>query len=713
MLCTCNETLRMDPKRMGACLGLETAPSLFTCLPRNDIHSFIALVNRERFDRLVVACCGPAELFREAVAAAGGQPDHVRVVNLRETCFWTHPPGAEADAKAVRLLRAAMRQHESSRRVPEVPVKVGGTVVIATDSPAGLALARRLTDVARPVLVLDESSTAFDREFLHPLPWKVNWGRVIRVEGSLGNFHATVERTQPLNLETCVHCRRCVPVCHTSAITDGLRLRMELCDQCGDCLKACAEIGAIKIPRRERETIRGDQVVVVAGNGGPDLPVGVRTQTGVSPRSGYHALRSPGQGEVDALAWKIFSLMGEFRKPAYVAYDSETCAGGSANHESCGLCIPACPYHAIGRNPQDHLRVLVDPQACEGCGACVSACPTSSLTFTDPAPTDLYARMATLLAPVPGHPQADPLIVAFHCPENGQRALADAGSLGIRYPATVLPMPMACLRHVSEANILAAFRMGAGGVALLGCDECPHGERELLYRKLDTARLILDAFGIGGDRIRIITGVEADPRPMLETLDRFATSVGPAPVQWDGEALLPPDNRGVIAEAIRAFIATTGREPGRIRVPEGQLFAFPEVRVAGCTMCRSCVNVCPTHAFRFQEERQTLELKQTACVNCGLCATACPEHVITLKPELYLDRDALDWHVVVQDEMVKCLKCETPFINRKALEGIEAKVFSIQSILDAFADTRRNLLRMCPTCRAVAAMAEVQRGWEP
>ncbi len=703
VLCSCNETLRMDPKRIGAGLGLETPPALFACLPRNDIHAFMALVNRERFDRLAVACCGPAELFREAVVAAGGQPEQVCVVNLREACFWPHSPGAETEAKAVRLLRDAMCLAEPARSVPEIPVKVGGTVLIATDSPEGLSLARRLAQVGRPLLILDEGSTAFDLKLIHPLPWKVNWGRVTRVEGSLGNFHVTVERTQPLSLEACVHCRRCIPVCHTSAISDGLRLRMELCDQCGDCLKACAEIGAIKIPRRERETIRGDQVVVITQDGGPE----------VSPRTGYHRLRAPSQGDMEGLAWKIFSLMGEFRKPAYVAYNPETCAGGAANHESCGVCIPACPYQAISRNPQNLLRVLVDPQACEGCGACVSACPTSSLSFTDPAPADLYARMAALLAPVPGHPQADPLVLVFHCPERGQEALADAGRLRLRYPATVLPVPMACLRHVSEANILAAFRMGAAGVALLGCESCPHGERALLFRKLDVARSVLDAFGLEGERVRVITGEVGQSRPMVEVLDRFAASVMPASIKWDGRSAFSAGNREVIAEAIATFMDATGREPGRIQVPAEEPFGLPEVQVAGCTVCRSCVNVCPTHAFRFVEETQTLELKQIACVNCGLCATACPENVITVKPEFYLDRDALDWHVVVQDEMVKCARCETPFINRKALEGIEAKVFSVQSVLDTFADTRRNLLRMCPNCRAVAAMMEMQKGWEP
>lgn len=703
VLCSCNETLRIDPKRIGALLGLETAPAVFARLPRDEIHAFIDLVNRERFDRVVVGCCGPVDLFREAMGAAGGSPDQVLVVNLKEECFWPHPEGEGADAKAVRLLRAAMRSAESPRSVPEIPVKVGGRVLIATDSPAGFHLARRLEAVGRPILILDERSAAFDPQFFHPLPWKTNWGRVTRVEGSLGSFQVTVERSQPLSLEACVSCRRCIPICHTSAISEGLRLRMELCDQCGDCLKACQDIGAIKIPRRERETLRADQVVVIVSDGAPE----------VSARTGYHLLRSPSQGDMDGVAWKVFSLTGEFAKPQYVAYDPETCAGGAANHESCGICVQACPYHAIGRDPKNRLRMLVDPQACEGCGACVSACPTSSLTFTDPHPSALYARMAALLAPLPGHPQGDPPVVAFCCPEKGQTALADAGRLRLHYPPNVLPVPMACLRHVSEATILAAFRMGAAGVALLGCESCPHGERELLVQKLAVARAVLDAFQAGGERIRIITGGEGESRSMLETLERFATSVGPAPLPWDGRSALPVENREVIAETLRALMDATGREPGRIRVPEGQPFAFPAVSVAGCTMCRTCVNVCPTHAFTFDAERQTLGLKQIACVNCGLCGTACPEHVITLQPELYLERSALDRQVVVQDEMVECLKCSRPFINRKALEAIEAKVLSIQAIIDTFAGSRRDLLRMCPDCRAVAAMLEIQQGWEP
>lgn len=703
ILCTCNETLRIDGREIAESLGLEAPAPVFARLPRDELHSLINLVNRERFERVVIGCCGPSELFREAMGAAGIDPGHVVVVNLREQCFWSHTEPAGAHAKAARLLRSAMRMAEMAQPVPEFPVKVGGAILLAIDAPTGLHLARRLGEVARPSVVFDERSEAFDHTFLYPLPWKVNWGRVTQLEGSLGNFRVTVERRQPLDLNQCIYCRRCVPVCAPQAISEGLRIRTELCNDCGDCLKACEDVGAIRVPRHDREVIRADQVVIITSSGAPEF----------SPRTGYHVLRSPSPGDMDATAWKIFSLMGEFMKPEYVRYNADTCAGGAASQESCGVCISHCPYQAITRNPKNPMRVLVDAHACEGCGACVSACPTSSLTFTDPPPADLYARLATLLAPLPGRPQVDPPIVAFHCPEKGLLALSDGGRLRLPYPPTVLPIPVACLRHVSEANMLAAFRMGIGGVALLGCAACPHGERALLTQKLAVTRSILHAFGLGADRVQLITDEGDEPHHMMASLARFATSVESTPVRWDGRSSLPVENRAVVAEVIFALIDATGREPGRIQVPEGAPFGIPEVRAADCTLSRACVNVCPTHAFRFDEEEQSLQLKEVACVNCGLCAAVCPEKAITLKPELSLDRRVFDWQVVVRDELVPCTKCDKPFINRKALAALEAKILSIPSLVDVFAGTRRNLLRMCPDCRAVAAMQEIEKGWQP
>jgi ferredoxin len=130
-------------------------------------------------------------------------------------------------------------------------------------------------------------------------------------------------------------------------------------------------------------------------------------------------------------------------------------------------------------------------------------------------------------------------------------------------------------------------------------------------------------------------------------------------------------------------------------------------------MCRSCVNVCPTHAFSLDENSQALQFKHISCVACGLCEQVCPENVITLRREIHFEQSALEYQTLVQDDMVRCVKCGKPYINRRALETVEARLLSLESLLDTFSGNRRNLLRMCPDCRTVIAMMEVEKGWKP
>jgi len=713
VLCTCNDTLPVDGKAIGRALRPGGVPATFARLPRDELTGFMSLVARERYDRVLVACCAAQELFAEALAAAGVEGTPLSVVNLREACYWPHGDAAAATRKAIRLLRAAMRLSAQPAEVAERRLRAGRRVLIATDSPAGLQLARRLAEVAAPILLLEEGSDRFDDTPFHPLPWKTTWGRIGELRGHLGAFQVVVERTQPIDLDTCIACRRCIPVCHTAAISEGLRLRLERCDRCGDCLRACEKVGAIRIPREAREVVGADQVVVIRSGGIATPPGG--PAPGVAPpgrptRTGHHVLRDPAPAELDALAWRIASLIGEFDKPDHVRYAPDTCAGGHANQTGCGVCIGACPYEAIARQG---LRVAVDPLACEGCGACVAACPTSSLTFTEPSPGQLYARLEALLAPLAPEGTPERLVVAFHCGERGREALEAAGRRRLPYPATVLPVGGPCLRYFSEAAILGAFRLGAAGVALVGCQSCQHGERELFLGRVAFARAVLDAFGLGAERVHVITSEAGEEPGAIEALRRFAEAVGEPPLSWDGRSLGAVDNRAVVTAAIAAFIEQTRREPGRLPLGTGLPYAFADVEAQGCTLCRSCVNVCPTHAFRIRAEPHSLEHRHLACVACGLCARACPEHVITLRQEVYLDRGALEYQPVVRDEPVAWARCGKPYGNRRALEAVEARVLDLPALGDTFAGARRGLLRLCPDCRAVAAVLEMQQGWEP
>lgn len=476
----------------------------------------------------------------------------------------------------------------------------------------------------------------------------------------------------------------------------------------GQVLDVQGRLGDFRVTIQQDESsepreLQADQVVMLSQN----------RMAPFKTRTGCYVLTDPSVRDVDQLAERIHDLMGDFLKTVHVHYQTDICAGGTANLQACGRCIPACPYDAISRDTQNPLRIDVDHLACEGCGACVAACPTSALRFTEPSPRELYTRLGALLAPLREHRHDPRQVVLFHCGEQGRRVLDEAGKQSLHYPATVLPVQVPCLRYVSAANMLAAFRLGAAGVGLFGCDTCQHGERDLLYQQLEFCRLTLDAFAFGSDRLCLITADDGTETEAIGALSRFATGLDESPLPWDEQPIQRTDNREVIAESLARFIDRSGHAPGRRTFQAAYPFAFADVQEAGCTLCRSCVNVCPVHAFKLDVATSALQHKHLACVACGLCETVCPEHVITLRQEVYFEPTALAYQTVVQDDMIACVRCGKPYINRKALEAVEARLLRLDSLLETFSGQRHTLLRMCPECRAVAAMLEVEKGWEP
>jgi ferredoxin len=632
-------------------LVLPIVPSVlsFASDPENDIQEFAARANRERLDRVLIGCCADAGFFAESFGAAGGQPPGIHYLNLKDSCFQPHADLEKAHDKASRLLRAAMECAELDSQPVYNRLSAGNRILIAGDASQGAALAQRLRDVARPFFVVDPSVSTLDAF----QSGQLHRGRIIEIKGRLSDFHVAIQN--------------------------------------------------IAAPEPAHRELHADQVVIISQDGRPSF----------KRRTGLHLLSNPSEADLNRVAERIRDLIGDFLKPVHVVYNTDTCAGGVADQEACGICVTACPYDAINRDSENHLRMKIDHMACEGCGACVSACPTTSMRFAEPSPHELNTRIAALLTPLSLRADGERLAVLFHCGEQGRRALEEAGRTPLPYPAGVLPVEVPCLRYVSEANMLAAFRLGAAGVGLLGCEHCPHGERELLHQKYDFCSLTLDAFGMGRERLQLITADNGAEPQAVTALARFAETLDATPIRWDGKPVAQRDNREVIADAIAVFIAQTGHQAGRKPLDTSQPFAFAEVRASGCTMCRACVNVCPTHAFSLDENSQSLQFKHIACVACGLCEKVCPENVITLRREIRFEQSALEYQTLVQDDMVSCEKCGKPYINRRALETVEARLFSLESLLDTFSSNRRNLLRMCPECRTVVAMMEVEKGWKP
>lgn len=55
----------------------------------------------------------------------------------------------------------------------------------------------------------------------------------------------------------------------------------------------------------------------------------------------------------------------------------------------------------------------------------------------------------------------------------------------------------------------------------------------------------------------------------------------------------------------------------------------PQIDLAACTMCLTCVRLCPHGAMSFRDRAYADPM---SCVRCGICAAECPMNAITLEP---------------------------------------------------------------------------------
>jgi class I fructose-bisphosphate aldolase len=74
-----------------------------------------------------------------------------------------------------------------------------------------------------------------------------------------------------------------------------------------------------------------------------------------------------------------------------------------------------------------------------------------------------------------------------------------------------------------------------------------------------------------------------------------------------------------------------GTNLARLRIDPG---AKPgQHKVMFCTLCKKCIDVCPTNALRWNPESGAVELLRDRCDNCGKCVDICPTQVIVHSDE--------------------------------------------------------------------------------
>jgi len=406
-----------------------------------------------------------------------------------------------------------------------------------------------------------------------------------------------------------------------------------------------------------------------------------------------HGYQAPGpdpQARAVAVA-SLLDMVGDFEKPTYFNYKERICAHGRNGIQACTACVDICSARAI---LSDGDRVKVNPYLCAGCGACGTVCPTGAMTYAYPPAPLTGKRIQAALRAFASAGGAQPVLL-LHDARGG--ALLER--LGDSIPGRVLPL---ALHHLASTGIdvwLAALAYGAAGVAVLATgDEAPQYVAAL-GEQMQIAQALLDGLGYAGPHFQLL---QAGAAP-LDAAQELVLALRHAP---RGEAPSCPatfhlaaDKRNTLDYALEHLHRHAPRQPQHIALPPGAPFGALALDTQACSLCMSCVGVCPAAALQDGQGAPQLRFIEKNCVQCGLCANTCPENAIALTPRMSFAPERMQPVVLNESQPFHCIRCSKPFGTLQMVENMLGRLASHPAF-----SAHPDRLRMCGDCRVIDMM---------
>lgn len=289
----------------------------------------------------------------------------------------------------------------------------------------------------------------------------------------------------------------------------------------------------------------------------------------------------------------------------------------------CGPCVDACPSHAIHWTSDRDVPAF-DAALCLHCGTCLSSCPFEAFRSTNFSERKMLKRMAG----------AKPVRVRCWLPRGELSALHSPID---GYQVAV------CLAALTPAALFSMARDRPCVMATGSCEDCALYATvgSVLRRNMRCARALLGDWHREGNLIDE-GGAAFPPTPLLAAFadndDEPARSAARAlfsrwSVAADREDAPADDLRSVKRHRIewRAMLERLWKESAEGQT-DGGVYRWPihHVNELRCTLCGTCVSMCPTGAIALEASGDGTAYRFNAgrCSECELCVRSCPQEAI-------------------------------------------------------------------------------------
>ena len=339
-------------------------------------------------------------------------------------------------------------------------------------------------------------------------------------------------------------------------------------------------------------------------------------------------------------------LLGSFARSSHLQNLPVVASDSCEVKFGCSKCVDACPAPGALRIEND--SVIVSGEHCIECGICAGVCPVAAIqmpNFSEDAYRGLLKAMHGSSA------SKKTLVITCNKSSVPQQPWMDVeevrgiGSVGVRQ-----------LAMAADSSI---------GALLVYCPDGLCAGKENPKRAANLVSLIV---GEDGPIVAYLEGSSGilqmnQIHKSAQAHDRPLTLAG-AP--WKD-----------YVKSLKSISRPEGHVNG---------LGITQMEVAdSCTLCYACVESCPhPGTLAIQEDR--LIFGPEECTGCGYCERICPERSITLSD--MVGPMNLGARTVYRDEMIRCAKCNTPYVSAKMFKKVSETLQSDGTTL-----------RLCQSCR--------------